>query len=524
MQGSLRRVVAWVERPRAVVVMAALTLLVRLLGLLQPIRSDEAGFLLVAKNWQPGDPLGSTLVHSVYGPYFVDRPPQVIAFFGLTDLIGGPLFVRVVGAVACAVVVLLAAHGGRLVVSDEQAGRRAGGWAALLAAATLTTPAIDVVGVKGEVLGIPLVLGGALLAVHALRTASWQRGVALALASGLCGSLAVGFKQNLAGGLVFAGVLVLVAFATRRLTLPRASGLTTGLIVGAAVPVAVTWGWALVNGVDLHALWYAAVGFRGDASQVLADSSSTAPLERAAVLAGVALASGLVLVVGGFVVHAPDEWRDDPPLTAAVAAMLAVDTTGLVLSGSYWRDYLFALLPSAVLACALLARRRPSKRGRAMRTMVGLGVVSSLVSLAGWAGLQLAGIQPFPESDTANALRDASQPGDTLVVYGGHAEIQQMSGLPSPYPYLWTLPMRVLDPDRDQLIGLLSSSRRPTWFVGWIPLSSWDPAIGTRLEAVLARYYEPRGTACDGHPVWVVRGLDRPEIDPVCSGNADLGS
>ncbi|MEJ7195172.1 hypothetical protein WL277_12295, partial [Staphylococcus epidermidis] len=85
-------------------------------------RPDEAGFLLVARAWdpQPG---------SLYGSYWVDRPPQLIATFRLLDELGGTTAVRVAGALACAALVLTAAACVRLV-----ADRRAAAWTAVATA------------------------------------------------------------------------------------------------------------------------------------------------------------------------------------------------------------------------------------------------------------------------------------------------------------------------------------------------------------------------------------------------------
>ena len=79
---------------RTVAVAALAAFALRLLGLTRPVRADEAGFELVARSWHPSS-------HSVYGAYFVDKPPPLIALFKVADAVGGPLFIRVVGAVAC---------------------------------------------------------------------------------------------------------------------------------------------------------------------------------------------------------------------------------------------------------------------------------------------------------------------------------------------------------------------------------------------------------------------------------------
>lgn len=502
-----------VEDRRAPLVLALVAVLLRLATLGRPPGPDEAGLLLVARSWAPS-------AEELYGPFFVDRPPLLLALFRLGDALGGLAGTRVLTALACGLAVLLAAYAGRSV-----AGERAAGWAALAAAATCTNPLIAVGTAMPELLGLPLVLGAVVLALRSVRQRREHRwrAVALAGAAGLSGASAVCVKQSLGGGLVFTGVLLVAATVLGRLGPRRLVATVLAAGVGAAVPVLACLGWAVAAGVEPGTLWYAVATFREDASVVLATQPAAAPLGRAGVLVLAAVATGLVLVVGGFVVHAQGEWSDDPTLTSAVAAMLAADLAALVVSGSYWRDYLFALVPSTALAAALLARRRPARRGTAMRGAVAFTALSTAVGLVGWALLQVSGAQPYPERDTARALREAAAPGDTLTVFGGRAHLQLGSGLGSPYPHLWSLPMRTLDPDLAQLRRLVDTDDRPTWLVEWVDFTTWTPAAGTLLADAVAEHYERAGTTCEGHPVWLARGADRPAVVPDCQGWADLG-
>lgn len=488
------------------VVLALVTVLVRLVALTRPPGADESGLLLVARAWAPGG-------DAVYGSYFVDRPPLLIATYRLGDALGGLTAMRVLAALACGAAVLLAGYAGRLVAS-----RRAAGWAALAAGAACTNPLVGVGSAKGELLGLPLVLGAVVLALASVRTPHRWRAAALAGAAGLSGAAAVGFKQSLGGGLVFTGVLLVASTVLGHLGPRRLVATVLAAASGAAAPVLLTVLWARLEGVDLDALWFAVVGFREDASVVLASQPHDAPLSRAGVLVLAALGAGLVLVVGGFVVHAPGEWSDDPSLTTAVAAMLAADTAALVVSGSYWRDYLYALVPSTALAAALLARRRPSRRGTAMRGVVTFSAVSSVVCSLGWVVLQLSDIQPYPSDDTAAALREVAEPGDTLTVFGGRPDVQLGARMDSPYDQLWSLPMRTLDPDLADLTALVESGERPTWLVEWVGFTTWTPEAGAALEDAVQRHYEPAGEACGGRRVWLARGVDRPDVVPDCRG------
>ncbi|MFT4262248.1 MAG: hypothetical protein QM572_02605, partial [Nocardioides sp.] len=78
----------------------------RLWHVAAPLSSDEAGFLMVARQWHPGS--------SLYGDYWVDRPPGLITLYRVADLAGGTVALRVVGLVAVLVAVALAARLGRV--------------------------------------------------------------------------------------------------------------------------------------------------------------------------------------------------------------------------------------------------------------------------------------------------------------------------------------------------------------------------------------------------------------------------
>ncbi|MXG89380.1 hypothetical protein [Nocardioides flavescens] len=475
--------------PSLVAGLAAAAFVVRLVGLTRPVRADEAGFTLVARAWDPSP-------GSVFGPYFVDRPPSLVALFGTADALAGPLAVRVLGAVACAVVVLLA---WRLAVELDRPG--AAPWVAAAAAALVVTPAIDVVAVKGEVLALPFVLAAAVLAVRLARERTrhpWP----VAVLTGLLAAAPLGLKQNLAGALVLVGVLLLATPRTRRL-LPAVA-------LGAAVPVLATIAWALVAGVRLSVLWYAVYGFRADASAALAEGSAAAPARRALVLLLIVVVTGLGAALAAYAVTLRGQWRHDAPLTGAVVAMVIFDVASLVAGGSFWQDYAFGLVPGALLALVLVG-------ARARRAVASLAVASSLVCLAGWGVWNLAGRQEFSERDTGVALAAVAEPGDTLVVFGGRADVQLESGLASPYPYLWSLPMRALDPDLVELRTLVAGPDAPTWLVEWWDFDTWDHAAGDALRADVERRYVRAGTACDGRPVWLLRGEDRATPEPACT-------
>ncbi len=498
------RVGRCVRVPFLVPAAALAAFLLRLPGLTAPLGADESGFLLVARTWSP-EP------DSVYGPLFVARPPLLLGLVRGMDALAGPHALRVLGAVGCAALVLLAAATARLIADDLTAR-----WTALAVAAVCANPLIDVVAVKGELLALPLLMLGVWSALVAVR----RQAPGWAICSGLAGGLAVGMKQNLAGSLVFAVTLIVATAVAHRSpgALRRAATLLVGVAAGALVPVVATVEWAVVGGVGLDTLWYTVVGFRADASAVLADDGG-ASAARAGSLARAALAVGLVPVIAGFLVHLRAEWREDAPLAAAVLAMLTLDLAGVVGGGQYWRDYLFPLLVPVALCAAVLARHR-SARGLAMRGVVLGMVISSVVSLGWWAVENVATERPPADSTTTGAaIAGAAGPGDTLTVFGGQPNLQYASGLDPVYPYLWSLQMRVLDPDYRELEKLLRSDDAPEWLAQWVGFSAWgQDEAGERLRLAVESRYVLHGPACGEHRVWLRADVERPALTPDCTG------
>jgi hypothetical protein len=83
----------------------------------------------------------------------------------------------------------------------------------------------------------------------------------------------------------------------------------------------------------------------------------------------------------------------------------------------------------------------------------------------------------------------------------------------SPYPHLWSLPMRTLDPEQDRLRATLAGPEAPTWIVQVNGLNSWDIDERSRLRDLVERRYRVVAEIC-GSPVWLKRGVSRPLAPP----------
>ena len=218
---------------------------------------------------------------------------------------------------------------------------------------------------------------------------------------------------------------------------------------------------------------------------------------------------------GGLFAHLREAWNDDPPVVAATVAVVATDLVGLAAGGSFWRDYLTPLVPGAALCVALVAAR-PEPEARKVRGTVLATAASAAVAMVAWVGWNVTGQQEFDEVRTGEALRAVAPPGDSLVAFGGRADLQYASGLGSPYPYLWSLPMRTRDPGYADLRALLAGPDAPTWLVEWASFRSWAPTPSDELVRIVEERYVAHGTACNGHPIYLLRGVDRPEPTPDC--------
>ena len=187
-------------------------------------------------------------------------------------------------------------------------------------AAITTNIAINAVAVKGELLALPFLMGSLWLALLAVRDRSW----ACALGGGLLAGLALGFKQNLVGGVVFTAVLFIGSLVAGRITRGDLARLPWRPRPGSLVPVLGTVLWALSAGVELHDALVRRLRVpvrRRRRARVRRRRVRDRPRRRCSSVS--ALGAGMLLVIGGFVVHIRGEWEDDAPLTAAVAAMLA---------------------------------------------------------------------------------------------------------------------------------------------------------------------------------------------------------
>jgi hypothetical protein len=98
-------------------------------------------------------------------------------------------------------------------------------------------------------------------------------------------------------------------------------------------------------------------------------------------------------------------------------------------------------------------------------------------------------------------VRTHARPGDTEYIMYAKANVGYYTGLPSPYPYAWSLMVRTLPGAIPRLQHLLESAQRPTWIVRWQRPGVWglDPHGTTRR---LLRTEYRRVARVDGRAIY----------------------
>jgi hypothetical protein len=147
----------------------------------------------------------------------------------------------------------------------------------------------------------------------------------------------------------------------------------------------------------------------------------------------------------------------------------------------------------------LVARHQPG--------MTKVLAASAVVAVAAW-GIALPAGRTSDGARIGTAIAASAQPQDTILTLYGHAEVTQASGLSSPYPYLWSLPVKTLDPQLQSMDADLRGPSSPTWIVVWSHVRSWGLATATTSRLIADRYHPVAHPF--GATVYLRDGLVRP--------------
>ena len=366
---------------------------------------DEAGYLIVGGQWAEGS--------SLYGDFWVDRPPVLIAIFEAADALGGAVPLRLIGDARGG------PHGDP--VRRARPDRRA--------RAAVRSPAHRRYG--GGVRRHAVVRRRRWSTASCWGCRSWSPGSwrtsrprrAATRSGGSCsawprvrpGRSRRLVKQSMVDVFVVAAVLLFTSGAARR----KLPGLLAGALVTVAVVVAAAW----ARGTVPADLWDAVVTFRVDAARELAGDSGNAP-GRLVGLVGALAASGVPLVVAAFA------WKGRGEPSSAGA----VDRAGPAGGGVRPAHVRAARrLPGRQLLAALPdgagARSRAVRRG--VRAAAGAGDAEHRwLARAGRraprsAALGWVAAHPIdrPEEQAISYLDDHADRGDSAVVVLGAANV-----------------------------------------------------------------------------------------------------
>ncbi|HQR25975.1 MAG TPA: hypothetical protein PLP61_02950 [Nocardioides sp.] len=472
----------------------------------RPLTPDESGFLLLGQHWAPGT--------SLYGDYWVDRPPLLIWLFSWAGGLGPTTVssvgltaptVKLLGATASGVAVVLS---GVLAVQVAPQARWARRAAVVVAVALLSDPLLGMPETDGEVLAVPLVLLGLACLAGAMRTSRRRHAVLLTTIAGIAAMAAGLVKQNVIDVFVFALVLFVVSIGRVPDLRRRVAAFTLGS--AAMLGAALTASW--LRGTSPAALWDAIVVFRAQAAHVISASASAATPQRMSHLVLASFGSGaalLLIATAGHVLlrvvrdrgHAAGSTAHQPGrgglvLVWPTLAMVVWEVAAVALGGSYWLHYLTGLVPGLVV---LVALTRPHGWWRvALTALVAYLAAASLVV---WAHEAVAPSSVSSEASVAAYLRGHARGGDGVVVTFGHPDIVAASGLHSPYEHLWSLPVRVRDPRLEELQQVLAGPAAPRWVVvSGESIDSWG-LDARQAQHYLERHYVEQVSYGDWH-VW----------------------
>jgi 4-amino-4-deoxy-L-arabinose transferase-like glycosyltransferase len=456
-----------------------------LLGL--PAWPDEAGFLTVGSGWRLG---GSSTDETLYGNYWVDRPPLLIGLYGLADRLGGLEALRYLGALAAAVTVVCIAW-----IAHLLDGPRAAQWAAVTGAALLSTPFHWSFMVDGELLAAPFVAAGIGCLLSGL-AADGRRGLTLTFAGGAAGAAAILTKQNVADVAVFATALFLIGLLLGSVTVGKVVRHAAAFLAGVMVFGGVVAAWTVAHGTSLGAVFYAMYPFRIDAARATSRGLTGISWNRVLELGVAALLSGLLLLIVWVAVWGLRR-RNRRASVLALLVLVAVDLLSVAGGTSYWLHYLIQPVVAVAALTGIVAARESWARA--------LSVGTAVMALLGWSVLMVSPPQTAEEL-VGKAIAGASRADDSIVTVPGRSNVNYAAGLPSPYPYLWGLPARTRDPGRARLKELLAGPAAPTWVVAIRRLHR-PPRPGS-LGATILQHYRPVAHIC-GKTVYLNKNVER---------------
>jgi hypothetical protein len=123
----------------------------------------------------------------------------------------------------------------------------------------------------------------------------------------------------------------------------------------------------------------------------------------------------------------------------AATAAANLELLGVLLGANYWPHYLIGLIPMVVLVAGLACSRWAPGHRWTRRVALACVVTTMLATPVGAVAVHTYRSHPYLVGRWVTASADHA---DTVVVPFSHANVIEASGLSSPYPYSWSLPVR----------------------------------------------------------------------------------
>ncbi|WP_141137609.1 hypothetical protein [Blastococcus mobilis] len=480
---------------RLLVPLCLVVVLARATYVLRPLRNDEGGYLLIARQWHTGGEF-------MYGDYFVDRPPLLMLIFKIASLTEWDQAIRVL---AIPFVLLFVVAGWR---AGTLLGGPAGGrWAAVVAAGIMCSPALAAEQSDGELFGASLVMAALALALSAWHADSRRARLWWAIAAGAVAAAAPLIKQSLLEGLLLLAGLVLAGWWGRDADRRRAFLVGGAGLVGALLPCALAALWLMAARIAPEDAWHDLVGSRGVAFDALWSTSPGDSIRRIGQLLVLGTVTGLLPVVLTWLLDARRGPGRGSVEAKLITLLLVFGIVGIASGGAYWPPYLLQLAPAAVLAAGALAPS-VSAPGAWMRGF------SRMIAAAALGGTLVSGVvyatdpSAWSSQRLGEWLADSKAASDTGFVAYGFPSVLEAADMPSSYPHLWSAAMRTLDPEQTRLRATLAGPRAPAWIVQVNGFDAWGIDDGSRLRDLIRQRYRVAAEVC-GHVVWLRQDVTR---------------
>ena len=448
-----------------------------------PLGVDEGGDSFVARAW-------GTSEGSMYGGSWLDRPPLLVLLYKI-GVLGGDLGVRLLGMVAAIALVV-----GTMAIARRIGAPRAALFTGLITAVTTSSMLLGAVFTNNELLAaVPVTY--AILALIRAREDD-RAGLWLFLA-GFLASCALLVKQSFVDALVAGAVFLVVSWVVRARSGFNATWVAWW-VAGALAPVMAALAWIQVFSVGIRPFLYALVGFRIDSLGVQGRTELSASYMLVHLGLPTLVASGSLVAIPWAVSWLLDR-RIEPQLALPLAAWLVVGFLGITGGGHYYPHYFVQPVPALAVLCgcalAVTSRRFLAAATGAMFLLLAVGNVA--------AGSVLKSVEP-PQQRTlavSSYLRANAQPDDSLYVMYARANLLYYAGMPTPYPYAWSMMVRSVPGAEVRLRELLSSpDSRPTWIVEWHDTTAFGLDRSGATRDVIDDHYVRADEIC-GMPILI---------------------